>query len=148
MLRRRSIPPPSRPVLSRFLALPFFFFLYINVRIPCRLFLSARMGLYDVPSHCRAALRELSSSPRPSIVVLPCDSYPILYIRKNAEQPSRIPRGLFQPRNYSPDFSLTFADSRGYKFPSRKRDPSYPRRRSRGITTSYCSIALFTWISS
>lgn len=60
MPRRRSVlrsrPGPSRPPVA--LLPPFF--LYIDVRILCRLFLSARMGLYDVPSH-RAVPFELSS---------------------------------------------------------------------------------------
>lgn len=63
----------------------FLFFLYIDVRIPCRLFLSARMGLYDVPSHrapCRANSSVLFSlSFFVSKIVVPLASTAVLVCR-------------------------------------------------------------------
>lgn len=131
MLRRRSIPRSSRPdpvpipSLSPFprALRPFSFFLYIDVRIPCRLFLSARMGLYDVPSPCRAALRE-PSSPSPlrrlsTALLASCDSYPdrILYRKERGSGTTTPnPARTFSTAELLLFGPLTSADSRGYKF--------------------------------
>lgn len=100
-------PVPSRPVPS-----PSSFFLYIDVRIPCRLFLSSRMGLYDVPSHCRTALPPSSCDRRPAI---PARRSDFISGRTRGTTTPSPARTFSTTELYSPG-SLTSADSRGYKF--------------------------------
>lgn len=104
---------------------PFFLYTYRRTYIPCRLFLSAQMGLYDVPSSSCRTLRDLSSRP-----VYPCfsDFCPdrILYIGKttdgNAISNHSISLPLFTPARIFSTAKLlagilTSADSHRYKFP-------------------------------
>lgn len=107
------IPSPARPV--PFPAALFLFSLYRRTYSVPLVFIGTNGILWRPVTHCRAASSPLLLVLQSSSCV--CDSYPdrILYISGRTGQSSRIPQGLFRPRNYSPG-SLASADSRGYKF--------------------------------